>query len=106
MRLIDADAVLDSFEECPNLVGPHAVDILDAAPTVSCEECRYGPNGGNHIDEFCRDECRCGSEFERTQPCLPADVVSSLRDKAEDELHELGHQTGTHDNPGRLPSAF
>ena len=66
MRLIDADALRE--EE-----GLFATLVLDAAPTVSCEECRYmkrhqlqGPYCClDHTDDI--DGFGC-SDFERREP--------------------------------------
>lgn len=76
MRLIDADAlkghsftVSDDWElHDEPVVG---VAAIDAAPTVSCEECEYSwqesdSTGLYHPSRTCGD-CWCGSKFERRQ---------------------------------------
>jgi hypothetical protein len=68
VRLIDADALRDSFDECPNLVGPYAVDILNAAPTVSCEECRHGEWVNTYAEDVVCSDCYGAQRFERRTP--------------------------------------
>lgn len=41
--------------------------LLDAAPTVSCEECEYGRFVNTWAEEIRCYECYCGDCFERRQ---------------------------------------
>jgi hypothetical protein len=68
MRLIDADALRKRLLD---LDGParSPVLLLDAAPTVSCAECEYGPPPADAVGArtACL-HCYCGDNWERRQP--------------------------------------
>lgn len=72
MRLIDADALREELLECAaegQLTEREARAILDAASTVSCEECRWSPPpdpGSGGARRYC-DDCFGSSHFERRQ---------------------------------------
>jgi hypothetical protein len=78
MRLIDADALdlalgqaCDAKRQTPRgcLNRFDLKDALDAAPTVCCAECEYGPPPADAVGaRTACVHCYCGDNFERRQP--------------------------------------
>lgn len=72
MRLIDADALREKrgyYKDGFLVPDPNGAfidwDAIDAAPTVSCAECRWSILSDRVQRCF---PCYCGSSFERRQP--------------------------------------